>query len=110
MKRKSFAALLLIVTIVLAVVAGCGSDNDNVIPRDNNATPQDNDVGKTRSYLFVQNSNSGTFVGNGDGPLNDTPYFSAILFISLHTSSNFWMLIHDIFILAICIYSPIQLN
>ena len=60
MKRKNFAALLLIVTIVLAVVAGCGNDNDDVIP-------QDDSVGKTRSYLFVQNGKSGTFVGNGDG-------------------------------------------
>lgn len=60
MKRKGFAVLLLISTIVLAVVAGCGSDNDNAVSQNDN-------TGKTGSYLFVQNGNSGTFVGNGDG-------------------------------------------
>ena len=62
MKKLGITALLLTILVVLLSVIGC-SDNDN---KSTEIKPPA-DVGKTTSYLFVQNATSGAFVANGDG-------------------------------------------
>ncbi len=70
-------------TIILAtafLIIGCNNNDHNDVA-ENNATEG---VGKTTSYLFVQNATSGTFVSNGDetytltmnGVSSQTIYFS----------------------------------
>jgi len=64
MKKSHWIKFLIGVGIVLAIVAGCGSDKES--SGDKNATSEKS-VGKTKSYLFVQNAASGTFVPDGNG-------------------------------------------
>ena len=61
--KSYWIKLLFGIGIVFAIVAGCGSDNNN----NGGAVAPDTDNGKTRSYLFVQNAASGTFVNDGNG-------------------------------------------
>jgi len=78
MKKIGIAALLLTISVVILSVAGCSDDKNGVDVR----PPED--VGKTTSYLFVQNATSGTFTSNGDetytltmnGVSSQTIYFS----------------------------------
>ena len=60
MKKNYWIKFLFGIGIILAIVAGCGSDNN-----DNDSITPDPDDGKTRSFLFVQNAASGTFVSDG---------------------------------------------
>ena len=62
MKKRHSIAILFSFVVVIAAMVGCGSDNDTpspVVPDDHN--------GKTKSYLFVQNASSGTFLPDGNG-------------------------------------------
>jgi hypothetical protein len=63
MKKSHWIKILFGVGIILAIVVGCGSDNNTPTP----ATPDEAGAGKTKSFLFVQNAASGTFVGDGNG-------------------------------------------
>ncbi len=81
MKKLGIAALLLTISVVILSVAGCSDDKNRVEAVENNSTEG---VGKTTSYLFVQNAASGTFTSNGDetytltmnGVSSQTIYFS----------------------------------
>ena len=81
MKKIGIAALLLTISVVILSVAGCSDDKNRVEAVENNSTEE---VGKTTSYLFVQNATSGTFTSNGDetytltmnGVSSQTIYFS----------------------------------
>jgi len=79
MKKRYFISTLLGTIVMLATIAGCGSDSGSP----SSSTPDEGN-GKTKSYLFVQNASSGTFVSNGDdsytltlkGISEQTVYFS----------------------------------
>ena len=64
MKKSSWIKFLFGIGIVLAIVAGCGSDGKS---SDNSSSAATAENGKTKSYLFVQNATSGTFVPDGNG-------------------------------------------
>ncbi len=63
--KNYWIKLLFGIGVILAVVAGCGSDNDN--KNDDGAVAPDAGADKTRSYLFVQNAGSGTFLRDANG-------------------------------------------
>jgi hypothetical protein len=61
--KNHWFKLALGVAVLLAIIGGCGGDNDTPPP----VTPDSKEVGKTKSFLFVQNASSGTFVADGNG-------------------------------------------
>ena len=60
MKKSYLIKLLIGIVAIFAIIAGCGGSSDNAAP-----VVPDNDDGKTKRFLFVQNASSGTFVNDG---------------------------------------------
>ena len=61
MKKNLWTASIAGFLLMAAVIAGCGSDSDSTAPAANKS------AGKTKSFLFVQDAASGTFVDDGNG-------------------------------------------